>query len=298
MTAPANPTKEGYTFAGWDKEIPATIPAEDLTIKAQWTINQYKMTFMADGKQVAEIVQDYNSELVAPEAPDKKGYTFKGWTPDVPSVVPANDITFEAVYELAYNEVVETSELVVGIQEEGTAVVVGGENVDGAVVIPESVKDDKNETHVVTGIAESAFENDENLKSVVIPSTITEIGMRAFAGCVNLMAIYVYAEEPINLQEPAQSRLRGAQVGNSVFEDVDKSLCVLYVPYGCAPKYRSAAVWQDFVNIVEMAPTAIKGVRYYGSDLDEWYDLNGFKLNGKPRKPGMYILNGQKIVVK
>ena len=101
VTAPADPTKTGYTFAGWDKEIPATIPAEDITIKALWTINQYTITFDTDGgSEIAPITQDYNSAVTTPADPTKTGYTFAGWDKEIPATISAENITIKALWTI------------------------------------------------------------------------------------------------------------------------------------------------------------------------------------------------------
>ena len=101
ITAPANPTRKGYTFKGWDKEIPETMPAENMTVKAQWEINQYAITFdTAGGSEIAPITQDYGTNITAPANPTRKGYTFKGWDKEIPETMPAENITVKAQWEI------------------------------------------------------------------------------------------------------------------------------------------------------------------------------------------------------
>ena len=96
ITAPTL-TREGYTFKGWDKEIPETMPAENITVKAQWEINQYTITFDTNGgSEIAPITQDYGTEITAPDNPTRKGYTFKGWDKEIPETMPAENITITA----------------------------------------------------------------------------------------------------------------------------------------------------------------------------------------------------------
>ena len=97
ITAPANPTKTGYTFAGWDKTIPSTMPAENITLTARWQVNQYTITFKPEnGGQNIVIKQDYGTAITAPANPTKTGYTFAGWDKTIPSTMPAGDMTITA----------------------------------------------------------------------------------------------------------------------------------------------------------------------------------------------------------
>ena len=92
------PTKEGYTFSGWSK-APETMPAEDVTISGTFTINKYLVTFKIDDEVITSDSLEYGANIVAPEAPEKEGYTFNGWG-NVAWKVPAHDLTYEGTYKV------------------------------------------------------------------------------------------------------------------------------------------------------------------------------------------------------
>ena len=97
ITAPADPTREGYTFIGWDKAIPTTMPAENMTITAKWKVNQYTITFDSNGgSEIAPITQDYGTVIAAPANPTREGYTFIGWDKAIPSTMPAENMIITA----------------------------------------------------------------------------------------------------------------------------------------------------------------------------------------------------------
>ena len=100
INALAAPTKTGYTFMGWNPALPATMPAGDMTIKAQWRINRYTVTFDTDGgSEIAPITQDYGTDITAPADPTREGYTFIGWDKAIPATMPAGDMTITAKWK-------------------------------------------------------------------------------------------------------------------------------------------------------------------------------------------------------
>jgi uncharacterized repeat protein (TIGR02543 family) len=85
--------KEGYSFTGWNTEANGTGTSyainqivsmtDDLTLYAQWEINEYTITFDSNGgSEVLAITEDYNTSVTKPTDPTKNNYTFAGWYSD------------------------------------------------------------------------------------------------------------------------------------------------------------------------------------------------------------------------
>lgn len=90
----ADPAKKGWTFTGWEPSMPKVMPAEDVTVVAQFTKNAYTATFNAgdgtfdDGSKVVTEDVPYAENITAPaDEPEKDGYVFKGWSKDGTNVI-------------------------------------------------------------------------------------------------------------------------------------------------------------------------------------------------------------------
>lgn len=96
-TPPATATKTGYTFTGWS-DVPATMPAEDVTVTALFTVNSYTLTYMVDGEVYGTPETVAYGTVITPKAePTKEGYTFTGWQ-NVPATMPAQDVVISGMF--------------------------------------------------------------------------------------------------------------------------------------------------------------------------------------------------------
>lgn len=91
ITPEPAPVKDGYTFSGWS-EIPATMPAHDVTVTGSFTINKYKLTYTVDGAEYKSYELEFGATITPEPAPTKEGYTFSGWS-EIPETMPAHDVT-------------------------------------------------------------------------------------------------------------------------------------------------------------------------------------------------------------
>lgn len=107
IAAPAV-TKEGYSFAGWNQNVPITMPAKDMTFVATWTANKYTISFYRENNiLLGKVTAEYGTTIPAREEPGRTGYTFAGWDQEVHKTMPAKDMAITAkwtpiIYTITY----------------------------------------------------------------------------------------------------------------------------------------------------------------------------------------------------
>ena len=114
-------TRTGYTQVGW-----ATVDGgekvydfedvytknEALTLYPVWNTNQYTITFDTNGgSEIAPITQDYGTNITAPADPTREGYTFIGWDKEIPTTMPAENMTLKARWKDSEKP---TGEIIIG----------------------------------------------------------------------------------------------------------------------------------------------------------------------------------------
>ena len=99
ITPEPAPEREGYTFSGWS-EIPATMPEHDVTVTGTFSINSYKLTYMVDGEVYKEYTLEYGAVITPEPAPTKVDWEFSGWNEEIPTTMPAHDVTITGVFDV------------------------------------------------------------------------------------------------------------------------------------------------------------------------------------------------------
>ena len=146
----------------------------------------------------------------------------------------------------------------------------------------------------VTSIGVGAFYNCLGLTSVTIPSTVTSIGNLAFYYCSSLTTVTSLIKEPFVISYDVFTDY-DAETWSSIFTPA-----TLYVPEGTKSLYEATYPWNQFKNIVELGES--NGIQspidHPTLTIDGYYTPDGRKIEGKPTKKGLYIVNGRKVVIK
>ena len=102
------PYRMGYTFTGWDIELPDTMPENNLTITATYAINTYTLEHLDyDGSSLGTETFEYGADLtgITISTPNRTGYSFIEWSIELPDSMPASNLTITAGYEIKVNTV-------------------------------------------------------------------------------------------------------------------------------------------------------------------------------------------------
>lgn len=134
-------------------------------------------------------------------------------------------------------------------------------------------------------LMDMVFYGDEALTSIVLPEYLYIFGVQNFSKCKNLRKVTSLNTNPDDIDEDTFLGLP---------EDAQ-----LFVPEGTVELYKSKAGWKRFGNNIMEKPDVETGIDAVNDDpSEEWYTLDGHKLNGQPKIHGVYVRNEKKVVVK
>ena len=265
IVLPEVPEREGYTFGGWEN-LPDSVPACDTVIAGSYVANKYLVTFKVDGEEIYSDSLAYGTAIVAPEAPEKEGYTFNGWG-EVAETVPASAVTYEGTYIVnkylvifkVGDEVISSEELEYG----------------SAIVAPEAPEKEG-----------YTFDGWCDVDATVPAEDVTYEGTYT----VNTYRVFYYVdEELVYIAEVAY----GAEIPEYIYEpEVEDDVFIGWV--GNAYETMPAHDVSYTANIEN-------GIDLLRTDNGQMiiYNLNGFRvLDIENIKGGIYIVNGRKVLSK
>ena len=264
IVPPEAPVKEGHTFSGW-KDVPETMPANDVVVAGSFSVNNYTVKYMLDGVEFKTESVAYGSNIPHPEVPAKEGHTFGGWI-DAPKTMPANDIVVTGSYNV--NKYLITFKI-------GDEVIASDSLAYGSVIVaPEAPE---REGHTFIGWGE--------VLQYVPAHDVT------FVGCytVNIYKVYYYVgEELVHTEEVAY----GAAMPSYEYEPSNGDIFNGWEGehYETMPAHDVTYV-ANITSSISMLQVAGRNMVVYDFNGRRIYDLNTLKS-------GLYIVNGKRMLVK
>ncbi|MBQ7442338.1 MAG: InlB B-repeat-containing protein [Bacteroidaceae bacterium] len=331
----------GYAFTGWevDGNVVSTdatytfTPEADVTLTARFALQQFTVTFIADGTIVSQQTLDYGSAITTPATPVKPGYVFAGWTPAVATTVPAADVTYTAVFTEQAQDTYTLRFVVEGYTYAQSALPVGadielpinptprpGYTFQGWGTVPATMP-----AHDVTLTAQFTQDvyvvlftiDGQPFKSfsATYGQTITtpvapEREGCTFSGWASSVEVTVTHDATyVGIYEPNMYRVAYYIDDQLYAEDMVAygSPLTLRTWDNADPARYTFSGWQGTAydtmpaHDIEYRATVIDAITGVSADKAasaDIYSLDGRRLDGRRLTPGVYIIGGKKIVMK
>ncbi len=188
-TVPADPKKDGHVFAGWfDKNGKnlydySTVPSNDIEFTAKWLRNG-NVVYLVDGKTYEAYEVREGEKIPVPENPKKFAHKFKGWNPEIPDVMPSNDLEFKAQWEIDKDFVtlvIGGTVVAGGIMAAIAGAAITGISVIGGIIaiigVASNIKKSYTVTYKVDGSVYKTYKHEAGEK-ITVPANPTKSGYK------------------------------------------------------------------------------------------------------------------------